>query len=105
MYKSHKKYGFEEPLKYFVPSIGISEIIMISDDNAEHEFLVGSMGSEIKEGDLSIHYIKLNKNKSKVIKHKIITIGERIRDMIYLKEKESSPIIFRNHLLYWFAEN
>ena len=55
LYKSHKKYGFEEPLKYFVPSIGISEIIMISDDNAEHEFLVGSMGSEIKEGDLSIH--------------------------------------------------
>ena len=71
-----------------MPSIGISEIIMISDDNAEHEFLVGSMGSEIKEGDLSIHCIKLNKNKSKVIKHKIITIGERIRDMIYLKEKK-----------------
>ncbi len=88
LYKSHKKYGFEEPLKYFVPSIGISEIIMISDDNAEHEFLVGSMGSEIKEGDLSIHYIKLNKNKSKIVKHKIITIGERIRDMIYLKEKK-----------------
>ena len=60
---------------------------MISDDNAEHEFLVGSMGSEIKEGDLSIHYIKLNKNKSKVIKHKIITIGERIRDMIYYNSK------------------
>ena len=88
LHKSHKKFGFEEPIKYFVPSIGISEIIMISDELSEHEFLVGSMGSEIKEGDLSLHYIKLNKNKTKVIDHNIVTIGERIRDMIYLKEKK-----------------
>ena len=27
LYKSHKKYGFIEPLKSFVPSIGISEIV------------------------------------------------------------------------------
>ena len=27
--KSHKNNGFIEPLKYFVPSIGISEIIKI----------------------------------------------------------------------------
>ena len=88
LHKSHKKFGFEEPIKYFVPSIGISEIIMISDELSEHEFLVGSMGSEIKEGDLSLHYIKLNKNKTKVIDHNIVTIGERIRDMIFLKEKK-----------------
>ena len=73
---------------FFVPSIGISEIIMISDEISGHEFLVGSMGSEIKEGDLSLHYIKLNKNKTKVIDHNIVTIGERIRDMIFLKEKK-----------------
>ena len=88
LHKSHKKFGFEEPIKYFVPSIGISEIIMISDEISGHEFLVGSMGSEIKEGDLSLHYIKLNKNKTKVIDHNIVTIGERIRDMIFLKEKK-----------------
>ena len=88
LHKSHKKFGFEEPIKYFVPSIGISEIIMISDELSEHEFLVGSMGSEIKEGDLSLHYIKLNKNKTKVIDHNIVTIGERIRDMIFIKEKK-----------------
>ena len=44
--------------------------------------------NEIKEGDLSLHYIKLNKNKTKVIDHNIVTIGERIRDMIFLKEKK-----------------
>ena len=88
LHKSHKKFGFEEPIKYFVPSIGISEIIMISDELSEHEFLVGSMGSEIKEGDLSLHYIKLNKNKTKVIDHNIVTIGERIRDMVFLKDKK-----------------
>ena len=46
------------------------------------------MGSEIKEGDLSIHYIKLNKSKSKIIEHNIVTIGERIRDMVFLKDKK-----------------
>ena len=45
------------------------------------------MGSEIKEGDLSLQYIKLNKNKTKVIDHNIVTIGERIRDMVFLKDK------------------
>ncbi len=87
LHKSHSKFGFEEPLKYYAASIGISEIVSINDRNDEHEFLVGAMGSEIKEGDLSIHYIKLNKSKSKVIEHNIVTIGERIRDMVYLKNK------------------
>ena len=32
MYKSHSKYGFIEPLKSFVPSIGISEIVNIGKD-------------------------------------------------------------------------
>ena len=32
--KSHKKYGFEEPLKYFNPSIGISEIISFKEDDS-----------------------------------------------------------------------
>ena len=31
LYNSHIKYGFIEPLKSFVPSIGISEIVKIDD--------------------------------------------------------------------------
>ena len=61
--KSHKKFGFEEPIKYFVPSIGISEIISLN--NNDNEFLLGAMGSEIVEQDLGLHYIKLNDKKKK----------------------------------------
>ena len=31
LYKSHKDYGFEEPVDYFVPSIGISDVEKYND--------------------------------------------------------------------------
>ena len=84
--KSHKKFGFEEPVKYFVPSIGISEIIPLN--NNENEFLLGAMGSEIAEQDLGLHYIKLNDKKEKIIKHKYFPLNERVRDMVISSNKE-----------------
>ena len=84
--KSHKKYGFEEPLKYFVPSIGISEIISLN--NNDNEFLLGAMGSEIVEQDLGLHYIKLNDKKEKIIKHKYFLLNERVRDIVISNNKE-----------------
>ena len=63
--KSHKKFGFEEPLKYFNPSIGISQIIPLNDTDTE--FLIGAMGNEIADQDLGLHYIKLSKKRNKVI--------------------------------------
>ena len=83
--KSHKKFGFEEPIKYFIPSIGISEIIPLNKEDTE--FLVGAMGNEIKDQDLGIHYIKLNKERKKIINHKFIPLNERVRDMIISKDK------------------
>lgn len=84
--KSHKKFGFEEPLKYFVPSIGISEIISLN--NNDDEFLFGAMGSEIVEQDLGLHYIKLNDKKEKIIKHKYFPLNERVRDIVISNNKE-----------------
>ena len=86
MKKSHKKYGFEEPLKYFDPSIGISQIIPLNED--ETEFLVGAMGNEIKDQDLGIHYIKLDEKREKVIKSKYTLLNERVRDMIISLDKK-----------------
>jgi len=86
LHKSHSKYGFIEPLKYFYPSIGISEIIKLentSELDGSNSLLVASMGSLIEEGDLSLHFVKTNKN-FKVTKHKILKINERIRDMKYV---------------------
>ena len=85
--KSHKKYGFEEPIKYFVPSIGISEIISLEVD--DKEFLIGAMGNEIAEQDLGLHLIKLDNKRKKIIKHKYIPLNERVRDMVISKNKKT----------------
>ena len=42
LYNSHSQYGFIEPLKSFVPSIGISEIVKI--DNKK--YVLGSLKKE-----------------------------------------------------------
>ena len=84
--KSHKKYGFEEPIKYFNPSIGISEVKSISEN--DNIFLIGSMGNEIKDQDLGMHIIKLDKNYKKITEHNYIPINERVRDIIVSKNKE-----------------
>ena len=84
--KSHKKYGLEEPIKYFVPSIGISEIISLNVN--DKEFLFGAMGNEIAEQDLGLHFIKLGDKKNKIIKHKYIPLNERVRDMVISKNKK-----------------
>ena len=88
LHKSHKDYGFIEPLKEFTPAIGIAPII------ETNEFIhmpnkkvlyVGSMGWEIEEGDRSIHQIILNPDLT-IAEHNIMPIGERVRDIIYVKE-------------------
>tara|TARA_Y100000591_G_C21834743_1_gene701787 strand:+ start:1065 stop:2573 length:1509 start_codon:yes stop_codon:yes gene_type:complete len=96
LHKSHSKYGFVEPLKYFYPSIGISEIVKLENDSKDSDFnilLVASMGSLIKEGDLSLHYIKTDKN-FKMIDHKILELNERIRDIKYIKELNKVFLFF-----------
>ena len=42
---------------------------------------------QINEGDQSIHHIRFNENFDKIIFEDVIPIGERIRDMIFIKEK------------------
>ena len=89
--KSHKKFGFEEPIKYFNPSIGISQIISLSEE--DNEFLIGAMGNEIKDQDLGVHYIKLNKERKKIITHKYLPLNERVRD-IAISQNNKIVILF-----------
>ncbi|MDB4081808.1 PQQ-dependent sugar dehydrogenase [Candidatus Pelagibacter sp.] len=78
--KSHKDNGFIEPLKYFVPSIGISQIVRIG----EKSYISASMR------DKSIYTFNLD-NENQIQNFKRIEIGERVRDMIY---KENNLILF-----------
>ena len=81
--KSHKDHNFIEPLKYFVPSIGISEIVKIN----KNHYVVSSLK------DKSLFFFKLNK-KNKLINMERVQVFERVRDMI-----------FKNKKLYLFLEN
>lgn len=83
LYKSHSKYGFMEPLKSFVPSIGISEITKIG----ENSYVAGSLRA------YSLYFFELNSEK-KMINLKRVKTPERIRDMK-----------FKNNKLYLFLEN
>ena len=75
LYKSHKKYGYIEPLKYFPPGIGISEIIGI--DLKKKIYAVSSLN------DHGLYIISLNKNNN-INKLDRVSVNERIRDlMIY----------------------
>lgn len=75
LYNSHSDHGFLEPLKSFVPSIGISEIIKIKKDN----YLVASMK------DKSIYYFELKNKKVENIRR--VEVFERVRDMLINKNK------------------
>ncbi len=83
LHKSHSDYGFIEPLKSFVPSIGISEIVKTKNNT----YVVSSLK------DKSIYFFKLNK-KREITNLKRVEIGERIRDLIY-----------KDHNLYLFLED
>ena len=83
LYKSHKKYGFIEPLKSFVPSIAPTTILKIGDKN----YIVASLK------DKSLYNFKLD-NNNKIIELERIEVFERIRDIIYKK-----------NILYLFLED
>ena len=83
LYKSHKDHNFIEPLKYFVPSIGISEIVKIDKKN----YVVSSLKYK------SLYFFKLNKKNEIVNWNKVYT-HERIRDLI-----------LKNNYLYLFLED
>lgn len=86
--KSHIDFGFQEPLKYWTPGIGISQLVKSIDD--ENEYYVSSMKNK------SIHKLKINfKNKS-ITNYDILEIGQRIRDIVVDTE---------NNIYILFLEN
>ena len=76
LYKSHNDYGFIEPLKYFTPSIGISEIVKIG----KNKYVVSSLKYK------SLYFFELN-NQKKIINLEQIEVFERIRDLKFYDDK------------------
>ncbi len=83
LYKSHSEHGFIEPLKSFVPSIAISEILKIK----KNQYVVSSMK------DKSLYFFELNEQKQ-IINLDRVEVFERVRDMR-----------LNNNQLYLFMED
>ena len=94
--KSHAKYDFIEPIKYFNPAIAPTQIIKtekfirIPNKNIIYiGTLTANAGSNYRAGEgggnLSIHQFILDADL-KIEQHNIMPVHERIRDMIYIEE-------------------
>jgi len=90
--KSHTKYGFIEPFKYYVPSIGISQMVYMSNnfssDGEKYLFV-----SSLRAG--SIYVIKINDKFNKILDEDRIYFSQRrIRDIEYDKENNIFFLMF-----------
>ena len=79
--KSHENNGFIEPLKFYIPSVGISNILILDNEflNSDNQQIL-STSLKVK----SLNYIQIKNNE--VILDETIHLGERIGDIIYIKD-------------------
>ena len=81
LHKSHFDFGFEEPIKFFDKSLGISEIIKLGNkfSNNNFNYLVSSLGGE--EGR-QYYLFNLDYDKNyKILSQQSISSEERVRDI------------------------
>jgi len=102
--KSHSDYGFIEPIKYFTPSVAVSQIYKVKksfDENATNEYFVAAMGYDfqLEEGDRHLHRFKWSEDFKTILEHDQILIGERIRDIIYVPNINAYAMTLENQSL------
>ena len=76
LYKSHSEYGFIEPLTYFTPSIGISEIVKIG----KNKYVASSLKYK------SLYFFEID-NKKNIINLNKTEVFERVRDLKFYNDK------------------
>ena len=84
--KDHFNFGYQEPVFTFLKAIGISELIKLPDSFSnfwQDNFLVSSLWGH------SLFRIKFDKKSEKLIFYEKIYIGQRIRDILFLKEENA----------------
>ncbi len=97
--KSHKEYGFIEPIKNWTPSIGVSQVTKINNNfmkNANNDFFVSSLGNNVPEGDMTIHHLSFNNDLNEILFEDRIIVGERIRDIQFSEDLNSILMITEN---------
>ena len=92
--KSHAKYGFIEPFKYYVPSIGISQMIYMP-NNLKFEQGKYFFVSSLRAG--SIYVLRVNDEFNKILEEdRIYFLEQRIRDIEYDKENNMFFLLFES---------
>ena len=90
--KSHAKYGFIEPFKYYVPSIGISQMVYMP-NNLNPDGAKYLLVTSLRAG--SIYVIKINDEFNKIIdEDRLFFLQRRIRDIEYDKENNVFLLLF-----------
>lgn len=89
LYKSHKDYGFQEPIKFYTNNVAPSGIIYVPElyNNKKNNFFISALGHQLVNGAKSIYDIQFDDNFKNIIQEKVIPIGERIRDIKYSSSK------------------
>ena len=63
LHKSHVDYGFIEPIKYFNPAVGISQLIMDHNKDKNHKnYVITSLGHKLMKEVMSIHFFQFDQN-------------------------------------------
>lgn len=90
LYKSHAKYGFMEPIKYWNKNPAVSEVKFIDNNKNFSEFVVSTLGYDTIDRPDSQHLIHY-KYDIKIGRLEIINkyyVGERVRDLIFDEKKD-----------------
>ena len=101
--KSHKNFGFIEPLKYFdLKSRGPGDITKIDkkfNSLSDNQYMLSLMGSR------QLHHIELNDSHNEILRHDIIKFGNeetdykhRVRDIIYDKNTNKVLLLFEKNI-------
>lgn len=91
--KPHSKYGFIEPIKYFVPSIGISEVLYLEKNSFCKEKCLWTTSLRAN----SIYVSNINNNFNKLEPQgRIFLKGNRIRDIDYDMDLDQIILVSEN---------
>jgi len=97
LFKSHLEYGFVEPAIYWTPSIAVSSIQKIN--GSPGRYLVGSLGYDIDEGDLSIQVLDC-RDQMTCQKGVRLQVNERVRDIVLLGSGKLLATLDSGELLF-----
>ena len=99
LHKSHKEYGFVEPIKYYSPeSIAISEIEFSNpnfDKNFTNDVFYGALRNSF-EVKAKIYHLKFDEKFQKIVYEDELLVEQRIRDIKIPKEDNKMYLILES---------